>query len=281
MENQSKQLLILVLIFAATVASFIFATRDSESFGQPPSLSIQPVAVAEYFEPPPVVRPVYNYVEVVEGCGAHYDGECVNVRSGPGTDHPSILKLRTGVVLKVAGTVVGEDRSWHKISFDEGLRYPERVTGDWYVAADVTRQFENEGDRVLADGEEVSSDKRIVVDLSEQKLYAYDGTVLFMDELVSTGLDLTPTPRGSFTVFRKMPSRYMQGPLPGISDQYYDLPGVPWNLYFTKEGGAIHGAYWHNRFGELWSHGCVNLPLEKARKLYEWADLGTQVVVRD
>ena len=73
----------------------------------------------------------------------------------------------------------------------------------------------------------------------------------------------------------------MQGPLPGISDQYYDLPGVPWDLYFTHEGGAIHGAYWHDKFGERWSHGCVNLPIEKAKELYEWTDLGTTVVVRD
>jgi lipoprotein-anchoring transpeptidase ErfK/SrfK len=73
----------------------------------------------------------------------------------------------------------------------------------------------------------------------------------------------------------------MQGPLPGISEQYYDLPGVPWNLYFTQEGGAIHGAYWHDKFGEEWSHGCVNLPLDSARTLYQWADIGTSVYVHD
>lgn len=73
----------------------------------------------------------------------------------------------------------------------------------------------------------------------------------------------------------------MQGPLPGISDQYYDLPGVPWNMYFTQEGGAIHGAYWHAEFGKQWSHGCVNLPLETARTLYEWTPLGTSVLVQD
>ena len=73
----------------------------------------------------------------------------------------------------------------------------------------------------------------------------------------------------------------MQGPLPGISDQYYDLPGVPWNLYFTHEGAAIHGAYWHDNFGKPRSHGCVNLPLAEAHKLYTWADIGVQVFVQD
>ncbi|MCR4306356.1 MAG: L,D-transpeptidase, partial [Candidatus Yonathbacteria bacterium] len=90
-----------------------------------------------------------------------------------------------------------------------------------------------------------------------------------------------PTPRGTFTIFKKTPSRYMQGPIPDIADQYYDLPGVPWNLYFTHEGAVIHGAYWHDSFGSAYSHGCVNLPPEQARKLYNWADLGTGVIVKD
>ena len=66
----------------------------------------------------------------------------------------------------------------------------------------------------------------------------------------------------------------MQGPIPGLSDQYYDLPGVPWNLYFTEYGAVIHGAYWHDNFGQPSSHGCVNLPIDEARKLYLWADVG-------
>jgi lipoprotein-anchoring transpeptidase ErfK/SrfK len=74
----------------------------------------------------------------------------------------------------------------------------------------------------------------------------------------------------------------MQGPLPNIKDkQHYDLPGVPWNLYFTEGGAVIHGAYWHKSFGSPYSHGCVNLSPENAHTLYSWADLGTTVVVRD
>jgi lipoprotein-anchoring transpeptidase ErfK/SrfK len=83
-------------------------------------------------------------------------------------------------------------------------------------------------------------------------------------------------------VYKKTPSRYMQGPLPSIPGyQYYDLPGVPWNLYFTPEGAVIHGAYWHTSFGSPYSHGCVNLWPNDARTLYMWADLGTTVVVED
>lgn len=73
----------------------------------------------------------------------------------------------------------------------------------------------------------------------------------------------------------------MQGPIPGITDQYYDLPGVPWNLYFTYQGAAIHGTYWHKNFGKQSSHGCVNLTTEEAQKLYNWAGVGTFVIVQD
>jgi lipoprotein-anchoring transpeptidase ErfK/SrfK len=167
--------------------------------------------------------------------------------------------------------------------FDEWLRYPERLQGDWYVSAEFVEVLLDEGDKtVWEDGKASTTGQKIIVDRSEQKLYAYSGEELFMEALISTGLELTPTPRGTFTIYKKTPSRYMQGPLPGLIDQQaYDLPGVPWNLYFTQEGAVIHGAYWHKSFGRPYSHGCVNLAPEEARTLYNWAQLGTKVIVRD
>jgi len=228
------------------------------------------------------LEPVFHYIEIIDGCGPYYDtGTCVNMRSGPGTNYPVVGRLRTGVVLKVEGTTIQKDRAWYKIIFDGDIRYPERVKGDWYVAVDPTsvQSLENIGDEELTK-DTASTTKRIVVDMSQEKLYAYDGDVLFMEELISTGHDATPTPAGTFSVFKKTPSRYMQGPILEVSDQYYDLPGVPWNLYFTQGGAVIHGAYWHDHFGEEWSHGCVNLPPQKAKELYLWADVDTKVTVR-
>lgn len=232
--------------------------------------------VAEMVDPPPMV----SYIEVLDGCAQHFEGACVNVRSGPGTEYPVVATLRTSVVLRVEKTVQGADRDWHKVMFDEWVRYPERVSKEWYVAADIVHLFQHAPPETLA-GDVVLTQKRILIDRSEQKLYAYDGDVLFMEQTISTGHDATPTPRGTFKIFNKTPSRYMQGPVPGISDDEYDLPGVPWTMYFTKQGGAIHGAYWHDNFGEQWSHGCVNVPPQKAKELYEWAPLGTPVTVRD
>ncbi|OGZ06089.1 MAG: hypothetical protein A2845_01590 [Candidatus Lloydbacteria bacterium RIFCSPHIGHO2_01_FULL_49_22] len=229
----------------------------------------------------PVSKVLFEYIEVTDGCGPHFAGTCLNVRSGPGEDYPVVTQLRTGVVLKVGGKVERDGRVWYKIAFNEWIRYPLRVVGDWYVSADYVNALMNEGDRDHSDGQNGTSTKRIIVERWTQKLYAYEGEELFMEAKISTGVELTPTPRGTFTVFKKTPSRYMQGPIPGIAEEYYDLPGVPWNLYFTHDGAVIHGAYWHDNFGRRSSHGCVNLPPDLAKKLYLWADVGMQVIVRD
>jgi hypothetical protein len=223
---------------------------------------------------------LFPYIEVTGGCDWSYVGTCVNMRSGPGTEFPIILRLRDGIVLKVAGTAIGKDgQAWYKVEQDPELRYPERVTSDWFVLASAVTLLENDGDHRLIKGEVATTTKRIVIKLSEEKLYAYDGDVLFMQEPISTGLNLTPTSIGNFRVYAMTPSRYMQGPIVGVSDQAYDLPGVPWDLYFTTGGEVIHGAYWHNSFGRPWSHGCVNLSPENAKKLYLWADIGMPVSV--
>ena len=223
---------------------------------------------------------VYQYIEVRGGCGPYFEGPCINVRSGPGLQYPVVLRVRDGMVLRVADTIDIDGELWYKIAFDREIRYPERVTSDWYVSARVVRLFTDDGDQVLSGPVDVVG-KRILVVRSEQMLYAYDNKTLFMKVRISSGLEFTPTPRGRFVIFKKTPSRYMQGPIPEVSDQYFDLPGVPWNLYFTQQGAVIHGAYWHDHFGEPWSHGCVNLDPADAQKLYEWADIGTPVVVQD
>jgi hypothetical protein len=274
----------------AALAFLIFGTYPTEPqlIVEPPTTGSASSSPQEEPAPPmeivEVIEPkLYDYIEVIQACGPYWSGEegCVNVRSGPGTEYPVLTQLRTGVVLKVSEKVTVEERDWYKVVFDEWLRYPERVTGDWYVAAEFVRHFEDVGTLEFVDGERPSSTKLMVVDRSAQLLSAYDGFDLFATTTVSTGLLATPTPRGQFYVYRKTPSRYMQGPLPGVNMKYYDLPGVPWNLYFTYEGAVVHGAYWHDHFGQVWSSGCVNLTTSEAKKFYDWADLGTSVVVRD
>ena len=244
-----------------------------ESWGEP-----APVPIATTTTALPLGNP---YIEIEDSCNWAYAGDCVNMRSGPGTNYPVVIQLRNNVVLKVASTSVIDGRTWYKIGFDGEIRYPERVKSSWYVAGDFARLFYDPGVTATTTRAKPTNAKRIVIDRGKEMLYAYDGDTLFMQQAISVGLELTPTPTGNFSVYRKLPDSYMQGPVPGVSDQYYDLPGVPWDLYFTKDGAAIHGAYWHNNFGQPWSHGCVNLPPAAAEQLYQWADLGTPVTVKD
>ncbi len=259
-------------------ATTTYTTKDTTV--KPPATTTPPAPQKQIIPKDPVYA---TYVEVTDGCAAHFQGECLRVRSGPGLSYPVVSKLRTGVVLHVRDATSSADGiTWYKVVFDEWLRYPERHKGDWYIAADYVTATEELVVPDFVPGVSPTTSKRITVNRTTQQLAAYDGDELFMTATTSTGLDSTPTPRGVFTIFKKTPSRYMQGPLPGLaSDQYYDLPGVPWNLYFTSGGAVIHGAYWHTAFGTPYSHGCVNLSLEDAKKIYEWAPVGTTVTIHD
>ena len=118
--------------------------------------------------------------------------------------------------------------------------------------------------------------KAIVVSISQQMLWAYKGDKVVLNSYVSTGRAGFDTPVGSFAVLTKLPSQTMEGVIGG---EYYNVPDVPWVLYFTNRGHALHGTYWHSNFGMPMSHGCVNLPLDVAAWLYDWAPVGTPVLI--
>jgi lipoprotein-anchoring transpeptidase ErfK/SrfK len=109
------------------------------------------------------------------------------------------------------------------------------------------------------------------VDLSKQRLSAMEGKKVAFSVTVSTGKASTPTLTGKFLINSKYRTTRMQGP-------GYNIPDVPYAMYFYR-GYAIHGAYWHNSFGTPVSHGCVNVPVKMAEKVFNWASIGTLVVV--
>jgi lipoprotein-anchoring transpeptidase ErfK/SrfK len=225
--------------------------------------------------------PLVTYFEVTEGCSITVDAMCAAAHSQPNASSTKRADLRIGTLLRTTrSTTTSDGQIWYEIEFPEHLRYAERLTLPWFVPAKMGNIIRTSGPEELT-ATTPTTNKKLVVDRSAKIMSAYVGDTLHATYTISTGRDLTPTPRGTFTIFRKTPSRYMQGPIPGISTNYYDLPGVPWNLYFTAQGAIVHGAYWHDAFGQQRSNGCVNVPLDQARAVYEWADLGTLVVVVD
>ncbi|MDN3495860.1 L,D-transpeptidase family protein [Planococcus sp. APC 4015] len=117
--------------------------------------------------------------------------------------------------------------------------------------------------------------RNIVVDLSEQRTYLYENGAVVASYASSTGLSGSPTHTGSFRINYKLATQDM-GCFEGAP---YCTENVPWVAYFNGDQG-FHGAYWHNNFGRPMSHGCVNLPVNTAKFVYDWAPMGTQVQVR-
>jgi hypothetical protein len=123
--------------------------------------------------------------------------------------------------------------------------------------------------------------KWIEVSIGEQRLTAWEGDLPILSTLVRTGKVGWETPRGTFRTFRKVEMEDMTlGGDPNDPDYYY-TPDVPWIMYFLEGGFAIHGAYWLDIWGTPTSRGCVNVPVDLAAYLYDWAPLGTLVWVHD
>jgi hypothetical protein len=151
--------------------------------------------------------------------------------------------------------------------------FEEQLVGDrvWYRVG--PEQWLEQGNLSVVKAsprpEEIGpADKWIEINLYEQTLAAYDGDHMVYATLVSSGLPWWQTQQGLFRVWLKVKQAKMSG-REGYPD-YYFLEDVPWTMYFYKSF-ALHGAYWHDRFGLAHSHGCVNLPPKDAKWLFDWA----------
>ena len=134
--------------------------------------------------------------------------------------------------------------------------------------------------------------KRIVVSLSQQRLFAYDGPTPFLNTLVTTGNKELPTPTGLFHVmFGKSPFVF-HSPWPKGSTFYYADSPVTYALYFKDSGYYIHDSPWRTSYGPgtntvvgtpgqnyTGTHGCVNVPQNVMSQLYPWATPGTPVKI--
>lgn len=123
---------------------------------------------------------------------------------------------------------------------------------------------------------EYNLNKRIEVDLTNQKVYAFEGNDLVYAFTISSG-KWYPTPTGEFTIWAKVRSQKMSGGNKSIGTYYY-LPNVPYVMFFSNNdiskmrGFSFHGTYWHDNFGHPMSHGCVNMKTADAKILYEWVN---------
>jgi hypothetical protein len=117
--------------------------------------------------------------------------------------------------------------------------------------------------------------RRIDVDLTAQRLTAYEGDTPVFSAPVATGKDGFNTPTGSYAIYSKYEMQTMTGSAGG--ETWY-VPDIPWVQYVVG-GVALHGTYWHDQWGTgtRMSHGCINLNIDDAEWLFDWADVGTTV----
>ena len=115
----------------------------------------------------------------------------------------------------------------------------------------------------------------IHVSILQQSLVMYEGEKPVYATLVSTGVDGLGDPeqthstiRGEFLIHTKHVSVTMDSDAEGAE---FDLRDVPYVQYF-QEGFALHAAFWHDSFGQPYSHGCVNLSPLDARALFHMTD---------
>lgn len=113
--------------------------------------------------------------------------------------------------------------------------------------------------------------KFIDVSLSEQRIRAYENGKLVNTFLISSGKRRYPTPKGEFSVLAKLPVVRYQWSYGVDHPDNYDLGNVPYNLRVMPHK-YIHYAYWHNNFGRVMSHGCINVNLANIKWVYRWAD---------
>jgi lipoprotein-anchoring transpeptidase ErfK/SrfK len=138
-----------------------------------------------------------------------------------------------------------------------------RIGKDEWVALD---QLRIANQRTRPDG--VASDERwIDVDLEEQVLISYIGDTPVYATLVTTGRR-HGTPTGIYRIYEKIESKTL---VSGKNQKNgsWRHEDVPFTMYFRKRY-ALHGAYWHDRFGNDGSMGCVNLAPSDARWIYDF-----------
>lgn len=210
-------------------------------------------------------------------------------------DHPPPIKTRRGTdtierftILSLTGKRV-EDEHWQEwFELDDG-------SGEWVRGVDVG--VTKPGPKPADVG---ATERWIDVNVKTQSLVAFEGETPVFATLVSSGRHDEDaekdhhTPKGDFRIREKHIAATMEEDT--ATDGPYSIEDVPWIMYFHG-GYALHGAFWHARFGHERSHGCVNLAPTDAHELFGWvgpklpegwhgvrttdANPGTRVIVHD
>jgi hypothetical protein len=168
---------------------------------------------------------------------------------------------RVKVLEEVRGETIGDNNVWYKI--DGGAHPGAFVFSDYITPVEQpTPPTTFSIPKTVAKGEywiDVDITKKILT------LFAYDKPIFAT--YVSTGKPANQTIAGTYRVWYKLEKKRMRGGPPFV-DHYYDLPNVPWVMFYNG-GYAVHGTYWHDKFGTQQSAGCTNVTQGDAKFIFD------------
>lgn len=164
---------------------------------------------------------------------------------------------------------------WNEDAYGHGYGYG--AYGEFFWADGAAFKILTDEDVSPIHPEVDPNEKTISVDLDYQTLSCFEGAreVFFCrissgkryDPVTGVVTDEYATPIGTLFTHWKIISKNMTAGTVGAG---YSTPAVPWCTFISGEGIAIHGAFWHNAFGERRSHGCVNVSTEDAKWIFRW-----------
>ena len=160
---------------------------------------------------------------------------------------------------------------------DAGHGYGYGAYGEFFWGDGAGFKVLTEEDVAPINPEVDPNEKRIEADLDYQTLSCYEGSTEVYFCRISSGIGYDPetgqtseklaTPVGNLLTHWKIISENMTA---GSFQSGYSTPAVPWTTMISGDGVAIHGAFWHNAFGEKRSHGCINVSPEDAKWIFRW-----------
>ena len=207
-------------------------------------------------------------------------GTDVNLRATPDRSKPPVGDLKAGTPVEVVNWVAGEAVEAHNDT------WAELADGTYVFSTSLRRNPLEHAPAVPADAP--TEGRWIDVNLTEQVATAYEGRSAVRSALISTGRPGWDTPTGVYPVLRRIEKDTMDGATlvgqgPNGKGASYKVENVRYVQYFTNDGAAIHENYWRRAatFGMPGSHGCIGLAPADAAWFWEFATVGTPLVIHE
>jgi len=227
---------------------------------------------AAYLEAPPKV----DTVDLADWDVTVWQGAALgetNVRREPTTSSAQVRVLQYNDPITVIDWVEGEE------VFDGADVWAKLDDGTYIYARNVGRAAPVAPPPLALDAP--WEGRWLDLQLTQQLMVAYEGRTPVRTIVVTTGMPGWETPTGWYAINRRVANETMESGSIGAED-FFKLEDVLFTQYFTDRGHALHFAWWRTpeTIGRPGSHGCVNMLLDDSRFVWDWATIGTPVVIR-